>query len=71
MDAAPKLVVVFVNPSWNRVSRSAVFRRCRTAAGSFQAYVVSRDGQRFLVDTVVEEPSNPITIVLNWKPPTD
>jgi len=34
-------------------------------------YVVSRDGQRFLVDTVVEESSNPITIVLNWKPPTD
>ncbi len=30
------------------------------------AYDVSRDGQRFLVDTVAEGSSTPITVVLNW-----
>jgi hypothetical protein len=30
-------------------------------------YAVSKDGQRFLVNTLVEEASsNPITVVLNW-----
>jgi hypothetical protein len=31
-------------------------------------YLPSHDGQRFLVNRVVSDPS-PITIVLNWKPP--
>jgi hypothetical protein len=30
-------------------------------------YTASRDGQRFLINTVVEE-APPITILLNWKP---
>ena len=30
-------------------------------------YSVSRDGQRFLVDTL-KEVTLPITVVLNWKP---
>ena len=30
-------------------------------------YMVSRDGQRFLMDTL-REVTIPITIVLNWKP---
>jgi hypothetical protein len=34
-------------------------------------YIVSPDGQRFLLDTVVEEASAPITVILNWKPPAD
>ena len=34
-------------------------------------YVVSPHGRRFLIDTVVEEPAAPITIILNWKPPAD
>jgi len=34
-------------------------------------YVVSTDGQRFLVDTVVEETTAPITVILNWRPPAD
>ena len=30
-------------------------------------YVASKDGQRFLLDTVLEEsPSRPITVVFNW-----
>jgi hypothetical protein len=31
-------------------------------------YVVSADGQRFLVDTIIDEAAPPITILLNWKP---
>lgn len=33
-----------------------------------QEYVVSPDGQRFLVNTVVQETTPPITLILNWKP---
>ena len=34
-----------------------------------QQYMVSPDGQRFLMNTVTEEPSaSPITVILNWKP---
>jgi hypothetical protein len=29
-------------------------------------YVVSPDGQRFLMDTIVSEPSSPIAVILNW-----
>jgi hypothetical protein len=32
-------------------------------------YAVSRDG-RFLVNTVLENAASPITLLLNWKPPT-
>lgn len=31
-------------------------------------YSVSPDGQRFLVDTIVEEQAPPIVVILNWKP---
>jgi Tol biopolymer transport system component len=34
-------------------------------------YSVSSDGQRFLLDTIVEEAASPIVIVLNWRPPGD
>jgi hypothetical protein len=33
-----------------------------------QQYVVSADGQRFLMNTVVEQATAPLTVVLNWKP---
>jgi hypothetical protein len=32
-----------------------------------QQYVVSPDGQRFLVNTLVDQPTPPITILLNWR----
>jgi Tol biopolymer transport system component len=36
-----------------------------------QEYMVSPDGQRFLLNTVVEEAgASPITLILNWKHPT-
>jgi serine/threonine protein kinase len=31
-------------------------------------YMVASDGQRFLMDTVREEATSPITVILNWKP---
>jgi hypothetical protein len=31
-------------------------------------YMVSPDGQRFLMSTVSEEAASPITVILNWKP---
>ena len=33
-----------------------------------QQYVVSKDGQRFLVSNVIEEALSPIRLILNWKP---
>jgi len=33
-------------------------------------YDVSRDG-RFLINTVLDDASSPITLLLNWKPPTN
>jgi Tol biopolymer transport system component len=32
-----------------------------------QQYMVSSDGQRFLMNTVVEEATSPIVVLLNWK----
>jgi serine/threonine protein kinase len=47
-----------------------------THVGAFQDvslphYIPSPDGQRFLMDTVVEENAPPITVILNWKPPSN
>ena len=36
--------------------------------GDSQQYVVSADGQRFLMNTVAEEAGSPLTVILNWKP---
>jgi hypothetical protein len=36
--------------------------------GAYGSYVVSRDGQRFLLNTPPEpDDLTPITVVLNWK----
>jgi hypothetical protein len=31
-------------------------------------YIVSQDGQRFLMNTVTDEAAAPITLILNWTP---
>ena len=31
-------------------------------------YAVTRDGQRFLTNTVTKQAAAPITVILNWKP---
>jgi hypothetical protein len=33
-----------------------------------RAYVVPGEGQRFLIDTLLETEAAPITVLLNWKP---
>jgi dipeptidyl aminopeptidase/acylaminoacyl peptidase len=33
-------------------------------------YAPSSDGQKFLMDTIVEENAAPITVIVNWKPPS-
>jgi serine/threonine protein kinase len=33
-----------------------------------QQYIVSADGQRFLMNNPIEEPPIPLTVILNWKP---
>jgi hypothetical protein len=47
--------------------------RTRVAGGPISSvdrpqYVVSRDGQRFLINSLPDIASPPITMVLNWKP---
>jgi hypothetical protein len=37
---------------------------------SRQQYIVSPDGQRFLMNMVVEEAATPISVILNWRPKT-
>jgi len=36
-----------------------------------QQYVVSANGQRFLVSTVSQAPTSSISVILNWRPPAD
>jgi hypothetical protein len=33
-----------------------------------QQYIVSADGQRFLINTIAEEATSPIKLILNWTP---
>jgi hypothetical protein len=43
--------------------------RRRTATSGEFPIIVSRDGQRFLMNTLVDDTSSaPITLILNWKP---
>jgi WD40 repeat protein len=37
-----------------------------TYGNIYAPYVVTKDGQRFLINTVVEEPNAPLTVVMNW-----
>jgi Tol biopolymer transport system component len=37
-------------------------------AGFKQQYVVSPDGQRFLINSLTAAPASTITLILNWKP---
>jgi Tol biopolymer transport system component len=36
---------------------------------ALHSYVVAPDGERFLLDVVVERPVPPLTLILNWNPP--
>jgi hypothetical protein len=57
-------------PGPPRVSRPVRLFPTRIVGTTFvqrQQYVVSRDGQRFLINTVQEETTAPITLIVNWK----
>jgi serine/threonine protein kinase len=41
--------------------------RVLPVGGTRQQYVVSRDGNQFLMNTVAEEATSPITVIVNWK----
>ena len=34
-------------------------------------YIVASNGQRFMIDAVVEQPAAPISLIVNWKPPEE
>jgi Tol biopolymer transport system component len=38
---------------------------------ALHSYVVAPDGERFLLEVVVERQAPPLTVILNWKPPRD
>jgi Tol biopolymer transport system component len=58
------------NSSFEAGSPTALFQtRIVTSAYLKHEYAVSHDG-RFLVNTVLDDTASPITLLLNWKPPT-
>ena len=59
------VVSVQSDPTTFRGSAPRVLFDERVSDGS---YDVSRDGQRFLINTVLPEASSPIQIVVNWRP---
>jgi hypothetical protein len=62
-------MVAAVNGRGSTFEVGAVRPLFQTAAsfGTRRPYDVSADGQRFLINTVPQQPSSsPITVVLNW-----
>jgi Tol biopolymer transport system component len=60
-------------PDGERLQAGPPARLFRTAVGgeppAERQYVVSTDGKRFLMNTVIEATAAPITVISNWKPP--
>ena len=68
-----QLTAVPVTVSQQGVRTGAATTLFRAPVGAVQSialhnYIVTPDGQRFLLDTVVEEQAPPIVVILNWKP---
>ena len=70
VDDAGKLYAVDVNGAGTRFEYGAphvLFQmRSDIAANVRSSYVASHDGQRFLVNTVLDSESSPISVVVNW-----
>lgn len=71
LDGRLMLVPIRLAPNLQTVEAGAPVPLFATRIGAavatqWSAYVVAPDGQRFLVATVKEEPTLPITVVLNW-----
>jgi eukaryotic-like serine/threonine-protein kinase len=68
-DRRMMAVPVSVSPSFQHGAPVALFQtRMSTFANPFRtSYAVSRDGQRFLINTLAENAATPsITVVVNW-----
>lgn len=74
LDGRLMAVAITMSPDGNSLEAGTPTRLFPTHVGgavqgnSWAQYVPSRDGQRFLMNTVVEENAAPITVVLNWHP---
>ncbi|HEU5254550.1 MAG TPA: hypothetical protein VFU28_01080, partial [Vicinamibacterales bacterium] len=75
LDGQMMAVPVQLSPKGDAVEAGTPVPLFQTRVGgavqSFarQQYVVSPDGQRFLMGNVVEQAGTPITVILNWRPP--
>ena len=58
---------ILIDPDGKIVDGQAGYLKAGPSPGS--GYFASPDGQRFLINKITKEAS-PITILLNWKPPT-
>jgi dipeptidyl aminopeptidase/acylaminoacyl peptidase len=59
-------VTVKTGATFERETPRAVFQTTLNLTDLRQTYAVSADGQRYLLNTPVESPSPPMTIVLDW-----
>jgi len=71
LDGQLMAVPIRLDPGGRLVDASAPVPLFGTRVGgavqpTAQQYIVSADGQRFLMNTVMEQAASPITIVLNW-----
>lgn len=55
--------------AWEAGRPVALFEPRLTIVTLRNRYVVTGDGQRFLVNAVVESTDDPIEVALNWRPP--
>ena len=63
-----KLMAVEVGPGPSFGIPKPLFQtQIRAGVSNFRAhYVPSRDGERFLINTAIDTPPSPITVVVNW-----
>jgi hypothetical protein len=68
-------VPIAVRPDGRAVQPGPAERLFPSNVGAVQGisplhcYIVASGGQRFLIETVIEEPAAPISLILNWKGP--
>lgn len=70
------VVPITIRPDGRSLQPGPARRLFQTSVGAVQgvalhSYVVARDGQRFLIDTVIEETPPAISVIVNWKAPDE
>ena len=76
LDGRLMAVPVAVRPDGRALQPAAAVPLFEARTGPVQAvalhsYIVAADGQRFLLDRVVEEQPHAISLILNWRPPAE